>query len=109
MRKLAALPILLILAACASLGVPQADTFNKRVVVANGIVESTAKTIETLFVAGKLSKDEAQQANDRAKDLATGIDVARQVYPTDPAGADDRLTAAITALNALNAFLETRK
>jgi hypothetical protein len=44
MRKLALLPILLILVAgCAALGVPQADTFNKRVIVANSIVESARR------------------------------------------------------------------
>lgn len=109
-HKLSILPLLLLmLAGCAALGVPQADTFNKRIVVANGVVESTTKTIETLYVAGKLTKDEAQEANEQAGNAAVGIDIARQTHTTDPAAADAKLTATLAALNALNAYLENRK
>lgn len=103
------LPILLILAACQSLGIPQADTFNKRVIVANGIVESTTTTIETLYLAGKLSKDEAQRANAQATNAATGIDVARTAHDSDPATGNTKLTSVIAALGALNAYLEQKK
>lgn len=107
--KLSILPLLLLLAACTTLGVPQADTFNKRVVVANGVVEATTKTIETLYVAGKLDKEEAHKANEQASNAATGIDIARQTHTTDPAAADAKLTATLAALNALNAYLESKK
>lgn len=106
--KLKIFPLLILLAACQSLGVPPADTFNKRVIVANGLVESASATVETLFVAGKLSQPEARQFNQRCADAAAGIDITRQTRVTDPTAADAKLTAIIAGLNALNAELKTR-
>lgn len=107
-RKLSIFPLLIMLAACQSLGVPPADTFSKRVIVANGLVESASATVETLYTAGKLSQPDARQFNQRCTDAATGIDIARQAHVTDPAAADARLTAIIAGLNALSAELKTR-
>lgn len=110
MRKYAVLPFLLVLlAGCAALGVPEADTFNKRVIVANSIAESAASTVATLTATGKLSKEDAQSALDRVRTAAIGIDIARDALPADPKAADARLTAVVAALNAIVAELETRK
>jgi hypothetical protein len=97
------------LASCASLGIPQADTFNKRVAVANSVIESTANTIQTLFVAGKLSKAESQKALDQTKSASAGIDIARKIRAEDPRGANNQLAAIITTLNALNVYLQSRQ
>lgn len=107
--KTALAVMVVVLSGCAVLGVPPADTFNKRVVVANGIVEQVSRSVETLFVAGKLSQADAQQYNERAENAATGIDAAVQVHATDPTGADAKLSAIITALNILKAELEKRQ
>lgn len=112
MRKLKiplAFVLLVLLSACQTLGVPQADTFNKRVIVANSIVEQSANTVSTLVSAGRLSHEDAQRSLDRVRDAAAGIDVARQVLPDDPAAADAKLSAVIAALNALNLYLESQK
>jgi hypothetical protein len=100
---------LVLLQGCAILGVPPADTFNKRAVVANGLVEQASKTVETLFVAGKLSPEDATQYNQRTKDAATGIDLARELHVSDPVAADARLTAIEAALTALKSELERRQ
>ena len=107
--KAACLVFIVMLTGCAALGVPPADTFNKRVIVANGIVEQVSRSVETLFVAGKLSKEDAQQYNERLETAATGIDAAVQVHATDPTGADAKLSAIITALNILKGELEKRQ
>jgi hypothetical protein len=107
--KLSILPFIILLAACQSLGVPPADTFNKRIVVANSLVESASATVETLFTAGKLSQPDAKQFNQRCADAAAGIDITRQTHVTDPTAADAKLTAIIAGLNALNAELQNRK
>lgn len=107
--KLSILPLLLILAACSTLGVPAADTFNKRVIVANSLAESAANTIATLKTAGKLSAQEAQSALDRVRTTATGIDIASEIHPTDPSAADARLSLVIASLNALLVELEKRQ
>lgn len=109
LQRLSLIPLLLVLlAGCGSLGIPQADTFNKRIVVANSLVESASATVETLYTAGKLSQPDARQFNQRCADAATGIDIARQTHVTDPSAADARLTAIIAGLNALSAELKTR-
>lgn len=97
------------LASCASLGIPQANTFNKRVAVANSVIESTATTIETLFLAGKLTKAESQKALDQTKSASAGIDIARKIRAEDPRGANTQLEAIITSLNALNVYLQSRQ
>lgn len=107
--KAACAVLIVVLSGCSVLGVPPADTFNKRVVVANGIVEQVSRTVETLFVAGKLTKEDAQAYNERAESAATGIDIAVQAHATDPTGADTRLGAIIAALNALKSELEARQ
>jgi hypothetical protein len=95
--------------ACASLGVPEADTFNKKTVVANGLVESASATVETLYTAGKLSQPDARSFNQRLENAAKAIDIAKQVHQTDPATADARLSAIIAGLNALQSELQARK
>jgi len=108
--KLSILTLLLVLVAgCAALGVPQADTFNKKVVAANAIVESAAGTIATLAGAGKISTEDAHKYLDQAKDAAHAIDVTREVYATNPGEAENRLGAIIVGLNALTALLEAKK
>lgn len=108
--KFSILPLaLLLLSGCATLGIPQADTFNKRVLAANALVESAAGTIETLRLAGKISKPDAQEVQDQARNAALAIDVAVDVHATNPAEADTRLDAAVVALRALTAYLESQQ
>lgn len=97
------------LASCAALGVPQADTFNKRIVVANSVAETAAGTIGTLVAAGKLTPEEAQSALDKTKSAAAGIDLARKIHAQDPQAANTELGAIIASLNALSLYLESRQ
>lgn len=108
--KIGLVPLLaLLISACAALGVPPADTFNKRVILANGIVEQASATIEALTIARKISKPEAASYNERAREAASAIDVAREIRVSDPAAADARLTAIIRGLHVLNAELQRRQ
>jgi polyhydroxyalkanoate synthesis regulator phasin len=108
-RPFFALTLCVWLASCAALGVPQADTFNKRIVVANSVAETSATTIATLVSAGKLSPEEAQKALDQTKNAAAGVDLARKVYAQDPSAANTQLGAIIASLNALTLYLESRQ
>lgn len=109
MYKLAPLLIVTLLAGCAALGVAPANTFNKRAVVANATIESTAVTVQTLYEAGKLDKTDANAAIQQLLDAARGIDLAREIYEVDPTQASDRLSAIVVTLQALDAYLRTKQ
>ena len=109
MRKLAIIPFLLLLAACAALGVPKADTFNKQVIVANSIVESVATTAASLYVAGKITDEERASVYQQGTEARAGIELVRQLHATDPLKAENRLNTIIVALTALQGRLENQR
>lgn len=103
-----AVVFILNLTACAMLGVPQADTFNKRVVQANGMVEVAANMVPEALEAGKIDRDEARNALEKLRITATSIDSAVLIRSTNPTEADANLTAAIAALTVIKSTLEDR-
>jgi hypothetical protein len=108
-RKLAIIPLLLILTACASLGVPPADTFNKQAAAAVSSVNAASQLSLTLLQARKITPDESDAYTARAEDAQEAIDLTRSIRSTDPAGAQDRLDAIIRTLQILTVELEARK
>lgn len=109
MRKLAILfPLLYLLTACAALGVPKADTFNKQVIVANSIVESVAETAGTLYSTGKISTEEKDDVFKQGTEARATIELLRQLHATDPLAAENRINTLIVALTALQSRLETQ-
>lgn len=109
MRKLLVLPLLLIVAACSVLGVAPANTFNKRAVVANTMIESAAVTVETLYKAGKVNQAEAHNVHDHLTEAASGINLARKVAQTDLEDANNRLDAIVIGLETLNNYLRSKQ
>lgn len=109
MRKVLVVPFLLILSACAVVGVPKADTFNKQVVVANGLVESVANTAASLHAAGKISDADRANVYQQGTEARAAIEVVRQVHATDPLAAENRLNTIIVALTALQTRLEKQQ
>lgn len=107
--KLSIIPLLLILAACASLGVPPADTFNKQAAAAVSSVNAASQLSLTLLQARKITPDESDAYIARAEDAQEAIDLTRSIRSTDPAGAQDRLDAIIRSLQILTVELEARK
>lgn len=97
------------LPACAQLGVPTADTFNQKLAVAIGSVTAVRETATTLLKAQKISADDAQNIQDGANNARTGIEVARTLSKVNLVAADNKLTAVSTALQALNAYLTSRR
>jgi NADH:ubiquinone oxidoreductase subunit 4 (subunit M) len=109
MRKFAIVPLLFMLTACASLGLPTAKTFNERAAVAYGTVTTVRETTASLLVAKKITASDAQNVQNQANTAREGIDLARSVVATNPGDADTKLTAAITVLSALQTYLEGKK
>lgn len=108
--KLSILPLLILLiAGCASLGVPAPQTFNQRAAAATATVNTASQTVLTLLQAHKISPDESDRYTDRAEDAQEAIDLARGIYPSNPTDAENRLALVIAALQVLTAELETHK
>lgn len=100
--------LLLVLAACAQLGVPAADTFNKRLLAGYQTVEAIATSAGSLRAAGKLSDADRDNVVATSRTAIAGLDLARQVHQTNPQAGDDKLSATITVLTALQAYLATK-
>ena len=104
-----ALVLLVALAGCSTLGIPQADTFKKQAAAATASVNAASQTALTLLQAHKITPDESDRYIQRAEDAQEAIDLARAIALTDPLGAQDRLDAAIRVLQILTVELESRK
>lgn len=94
---------------CAFLGQPTPETFRERAAVALTTVTTVRQTALTLLQAQKITPDDATSVQGGADQARAGIEVARQIEATNPQAAENRLSAAITGLTALQAYLESRK
>lgn len=101
--------LFLMIAGCAALGVPPADTFNKKAAAAVTTVNAASQSVLTLLQARKITPDESDAYTLRTEQAQQAIDAARSIYSTDPNGANDALAKVITALTILQTELEARK
>ena len=105
------IPIILLaftIAACAQLGVPAADTFNKKAVAAHNTVSGIAKAATALRAAGKLSDADRDNVVATLRSAETGIDLATMIAKTNPQAGIDKLSATVAVLSALQAYLATK-
>jgi hypothetical protein len=109
MMKILAFSVVLLVAGCAALGVPPANTFNKRAYVANVTIEAAAKTVKQLYDAGKIDNEQRHELVDNLKTVAGTVDAAVNIHWLNPEEANTRLDAAVVALQALEAYLRTKQ
>ena len=109
MLKILAFSVVLLLAGCAALGVPPANTFNKRALVANTTIEAVAKSVAQLYQAGKIDEEERHESVEHLKTIAGTVDAAVNIHWINPEEANTRLDAAIVALQAIEAYLRTKQ
>lgn len=93
------------LLACAGLGVPPADTYDKKVAAAYALVATVADGTTALVTAGKISKADAVNVKATADTAIAGIDAAKGMFETNPAAAQTKLTSTIAILTALQVYL----
>lgn len=101
--------LLLLLTACATLNVPAPATWNQRVLAAYHTVDAATQSTQTLVIAGKVAKADAQKIHDRLVDARNAIDLADQAHGTNPAAGEDQLALAIRALQAIQTELQKRQ
>lgn len=93
------------LAACAAL-TPQ--SFNEKISLGYSGVTTLADTATQLHQSGTLSDKDAKNILDQAELVKEGLDIAREIKNTDPAGGDAKLTATLAALTAAQAYLRSK-
>lgn len=105
-RKLALWPILLLLAACAQLGVQPAQSFDERLAYAYGTNTAVREASTSALNAGEITPDDMERVialNDQARAL---LDAARLAHGTgDLETADARLTLAVSVLTQVQTYL----
>lgn len=94
-----------VLAGCSLLGVPVPQTMNERVSAAYISVTTVRQETLSLLQAGKITAADAKNIETQADNARSGIDIAKQLDLTNPAQASDRLTAALSVLQALETYL----
>lgn len=101
---------LLMLDGCAqSGGVLTPQTTNERIAAAQAGVTQARQTATQLLQAKKISSDDAANVLKQTDAAREGIDVARALTATDPAGASSRLQATLAILTALQSYLTARQ
>lgn len=106
--QFAVLWMLALTVACANLNVPTATTFNEQMALALGAVAAVRATATTLVQAKRITPDDAQNVQTAASTARTGLDLARAMAGTDLVSAGNRLTAIMTGLTALQAYLASK-
>lgn len=108
-HRLYVLPLLLMmLTACATLGLEQPKTFNERLAAAYTTVTAARDSAGTLLSSGKITAADAQQVQNQCDNVRSGLDIARDIHAKDPPAGDAKLTAVLAGLTALQAYLQTR-
>lgn len=93
---------------CAALGLATPKTFNQQLATGYGSATVVIQTTDTLLKDGKISSQDAQNVEIQADNLKAALDIARQTYATDQATAGNKLAAALTALQALTTYLQSK-
>ena len=100
---------LMLLSACAALGLPTANGFNEKIVVSYATVEGVTRSTTVLLNAEKISVGDAENVLAQVKYALLGIDLARSMAKTDLTTAEMKLDAAQTILKALQAYITTKE
>jgi hypothetical protein len=99
---------LAIVMGCSTFGVQSPTDFNGRLAAGYKTVEGVANTATQLRVAGKLSDADRDNVVATSRTAIAGLDLAGQVHKTNPAAGDQKLTATIAVLTALQTYLATK-
>lgn len=108
MKKLLIGVILVMLVGCSTLGIPSADTFNKKWLAAQQTDTTVLQTDLTLLQAGTISKADAANVEAQADNIKAGLDIARTLYATDQTAGSTKLDSVVIALQALQTYLNAK-
>jgi hypothetical protein len=108
-RILLAACALMLITACAQLGMPAPETLAQRIAVTVSTVTAVRQSAGTLLAAKKISVADAENIQAQADNVVAGAAVARTLAPIDPAAADAKLQQTRAVLIALQAYLLSKE
>lgn len=101
--------VMVLVAACAQLGLLVPQSFEEKLTAGVASVEAARNTTTALLDARKITSDDAQHIQDQLRNARAGLDVARAMGRTDQTAADAKLTAIQAGLKALQAYLASKE
>jgi hypothetical protein len=108
-RKLAIIPLLLILTACASLGLAPASSFEERLAYAVSQNAAVRETAAVSLERNELALEDAKRVLKITDEVRTALDAARLAAGAgDVSTAEGRLQLATSILVNLQAYLRSR-
>lgn len=107
-RVAAFIAAMFLMAACAQLGLPTAETFNQKLAVGYGTVTQVRATATQLLTTKKIGADDAQHVQDQANNARSGLDIARGMSAKDLPAATTKLEMVTTILTAVQAYLSAK-
>lgn len=109
MRKLAILPLLLIVAACSSLGLAPASTFDERLAYAVSQNAAVRNAAAVSLERNELALEDAQRVLKITDEVRTALDAARLAAGAgDVSTAEGRLQLATSILVNIQTYLRSR-
>jgi hypothetical protein len=105
MKPYILLAVILLLAACASLGLTTPQTLDQKLAYGYAGVTTALNTIATATTAGQLTSTQATDANALALQVKTILDNARALETTNATSAQNDLTLALSSLTAVQQYL----
>jgi len=106
--KIFALISLLAITGCASLGLATPKGFDQNLATAYSVHTAVLQATTTALSAGTISSVEAQAVMTQAMQARTLLDTAHTLETANPAGANNDLVLATTALTAIQTYLNAR-
>jgi hypothetical protein len=94
---------------CASLGLATPSSFDEKLANAYGVHTAVVSATATALSAGTITSAEASQVQTQERSARAMLDTAKSIEQTNPTGASNDLTLAVTALTALQTYLNNQK
>lgn len=107
MKSVLVLLALLSLAGCQSLGLATPQSFDERLANAYGVHAAVVQATATALTTGKITTADAVAVQGMEKNARALLDSAKSVEQINPSGAQTNLNLALSALTALQTYLNT--
>lgn len=107
MKTLFALSLTLFLCACSSLGLTAPQSFDERLANAYGVHTAVVQATTVALSTGSISVADAQAVHGMEQNARALLDSAHAIEQSNPAGASTNLGLALSALTALQTYLNT--
>lgn len=109
LRNLSFFAVVFLLSACASLGFAPAKDFSASLAYGYGSYTAVNNTIAASLDTHRISSEDGKNLRSIAQEARKALDLAKLAYDSgDLADASNRLSLALTILDRITAYLDTR-